>query len=136
MNNSLKSSFYNGNMTSTGTSATTEQHYQMEHRLQYYSMRHKEHSSNTFNYQLEKTTTYTAVRDVVIEYYKAISAFSKMNTTSSAVGSNYGGGPAAMDVGYKDNEERKMQLQRKRQRNTTMAIQGNMGQQRQRKLRA
>ena len=44
-------------------------------------------------------TTYTAVRDVVVEYYKTISAFSKMNAaTSSAVGSNYGGGPAAKDV--------------------------------------
>ena len=44
-------------------------------------------------------TTYTAVRDVVIEYYKTISAFSEVNaTTSSAVDRNYACGLAAMDV--------------------------------------
>ena len=46
--------------------------------------------------------TYAAIRTTITEYYRATTAFSRMQASqapSSAVGTNYSGGAAPMDIG-------------------------------------
>ena len=52
--------------------------------------------------------TYNAIREAIMEYYRATTAFSKMQATqqvpSSSIGTSYNGGSAPMDIGalYKE----------------------------------
>ena len=46
------------------------------------------------------TPTYAEVRTTIMEYYRSITAFNRLQQpASSSVGTNFGGGPAPMDVG-------------------------------------
>ena len=95
MKHNLKNNSYSGSMTSTATRKDNGTALPDGVKIAILLNKTKGALQQHLQLRAGQITNYNEIRVVILDYYKTISAFSR---ASSAVGTNYNGGTAPMDV--------------------------------------